>query len=89
MVCSPGGVTRSPLATLLAIVFSGLVRLGIVIPLLPPVAEHHTATPWRLGVLMALGALAVLLLVRPSWPWTGLAPPGKGRCQGTELRPRP
>lgn len=44
---------RSPLATLFAIVFSDLVGFGIVIPLLPLVAEHHTASPWQLGVLMA------------------------------------
>lgn len=44
---------RSPLATLFAIVFSDLVGFGIVIPLLPLVAEQHTASPWQLGVLMA------------------------------------
>lgn len=44
---------RSPLATILSIVFIDLIGFGMIIPILPLYAERFRANEWQIGFLLA------------------------------------
>jgi len=44
---------RSPLASILSIVFIDLIGFGMIIPILPLYAQRFQATEWQIGILLA------------------------------------
>src|ERR1700751_5619457 len=44
---------RSPLASILSIVFIDLIGFGMIIPILPLYAQRFRATEWQIGILLA------------------------------------
>jgi DHA1 family tetracycline resistance protein-like MFS transporter len=44
---------KSPLASILAIVFIDLIGFGMIIPILPLYAQRFQATEWQIGLLLA------------------------------------
>jgi MFS transporter, DHA1 family, tetracycline resistance protein len=44
---------RSPLASILSIVFIDLIGFGMIIPILPLYAQRFHATEWQIGILLA------------------------------------
>src|SRR6201995_3447427 len=46
-------MNKSPLASILAIVFIDLIGFGMIIPILPLYAQRFQATEWQIGLLLA------------------------------------
>jgi multidrug resistance protein len=44
---------KSPIASILSIVFIDLIGFGMIIPILPLYAQHFQATEWQIGILLA------------------------------------
>src|ERR1700730_9200967 len=44
---------RSPLASILSIVFIDLIGFGMIIPILPLYAQRFQASEWQIGILLA------------------------------------
>ena len=44
---------KSPLASILSIVFIDLIGFGMIIPILPLYAQRFQATEWQIGILLA------------------------------------
>jgi MFS transporter, DHA1 family, tetracycline resistance protein len=44
---------KSPIASILSIVFIDLIGFGMIIPILPLYAQHFRATEWQIGILLA------------------------------------
>jgi len=45
---------KSPLASILSIVFIDLIGFGMIIPILPLYAQRFQATEWQIGILLVL-----------------------------------
>src|ERR1700749_3966062 len=44
---------KSPLVSILSIVFIDLIGFGMIIPILPLYAQRFQATEWQIGILLA------------------------------------
>jgi MFS transporter, DHA1 family, tetracycline resistance protein len=59
---------KSPLASILSIVFIDLIGFGMIIPILPLYAQRFQATEWEIGILLASYSL-MQFLASPVLGW--------------------